>query len=145
MSKENLLRITLFVSVLAFNPATAQKLTPLNNIQTQQSTTVKSSISKILHKRGLDEDIAKEISEKIISDEELFASMLDNLLKDCHSISKEEVLTYLSNEALFRKSVDLHHYDYLIAMVSQIQEKSLDKQTLAQLSQIAKKNSLLVV
>lgn len=144
MSKENILRVTLFVSVLAFNPVSAQQLSPLTNIQPPQSSAVKASISNILHKRGLDEEVANEISNNVTSDEVLFTHMLDNLLKGCNSISKEEVLTYLSNEALFRKSIDLHRYDYLISMVAKIQDKFLDKQTLTQLSQIAKNNTLLI-
>ncbi len=144
MNKENILRITLFVSVLAFNPATAQNLVPLTNIQTQQTTTVKSSLAKILHKRGLDEDSAEEISAKVIDDEELFALMLENLLFECTDISKEEVLNYLSKEALFRKTVSLESYDYLLAMISSIKQKPLDSEILTKLSKTAKKNRILV-
>ncbi|HIQ26928.1 MAG TPA: hypothetical protein EYH42_00330, partial [Sulfurovum sp.] len=74
MSKENILRITLFVSVLAFNPVIAETFKPKINIQTK---TVKSSIAKILHTRGLDEEVAEEIVHKAMNDEVLFVKMLD--------------------------------------------------------------------
>jgi hypothetical protein len=145
MSKENILRITLFVSVLAFNPVAAEILKPTTNIQTQQETRVSTSIANILHKRGLDEDAAEELSQNFVADdEELFAHMMENLLSGCKSISNEELLTYLSNEALFRKSIDLQSYDALVAMVSKVKQKALDKVTLKELQTIAQQNRQLL-
>ena len=145
MSKENLFRITLFVSVLALNPVVAETLKPTTNIQSQQETRVSTSIANILHKRGLDEDAAEELSQNFVADdEELFARMLENLLNGCKSMSKDELLTYLSNEALFRKSIDLKSYDQLVAMVSNVKQKSLDQVTLKELQTIAKQNSQLI-
>jgi len=141
MSKENILRITLFVSVLAFNPVVAETFKNTTNIQTQKETRVSTSIANILHKRGLDEDAAEEISQNFMSDdEELFTQMLENLLNGCKSIHKEEVLTFLSNEALFRKNVDLKSYDTLVSMVSKIKQKSLDAVILKELQSVAKQN-----
>ncbi len=145
MSKENILRITLFVSVLAFNPAVAETFKPTTNIQTQQQTRVSTSIANILHKRGLDEDAAEMISQNFVAeDEDLFARMMENLLDGCKSISKEEVLKYLSNEALFRKSVTLESYDTLLSMVSSIKQKTLDAKTRAELQSVAKQNRQLL-
>ena len=141
MSKENILRITLFVSVLALNPAVAERLKLTTNIQTQQETRVTTSIAKILHKRGLDEDAAKALSQNLVSeDEELFARMLENLLNGCKNISKDEVLAYLSNEALFRKNVDLKNYDHLVALASSVKQIALDETILQQLQQVVKQN-----
>jgi len=145
MSKENILRITLFVSVLAFNPVVAETVKNTTNIQTQQETRVSTSIANILHKRGLDEDAAEEISQNFMpDDEELFTQMLENLLNGCKSMRKEEVLTFLSNEALFRKSVDLESYDTLVSMASKIKQKSLDNVTLKELQSVAKQNRQLL-
>ncbi len=145
MSKENILRITLFVSVLAFNPLVAETLKIPANIQTQQTNSIASGIANILHKRGIDEDAAEEISREFVAeDEALFARMMDNLLSGCKSINKEELLTYLSKEALFRNSVQLHDYDTLVAMVAAIREKALDEVTLKELQMIAKENRQLL-
>ena len=146
MSKENILRITLFVSVLAFNPVVAETFESKINIQSQQNNSVSATIANILHKRGLDEDAAKEISQKFVTeDEELFARMMENLLHGCKSISKDELLAYLSNEALYRKTVSLESYDHLVAMVSKIKQKSLDALTFKELQIIAKQNQQLIV
>jgi len=145
MSKENILRITLFVSVLAFNPVIAETFKSTINMQTQQETRVSTSIANILHKRGLDEDAAVELSQNFMAeDEELFARMLENLLSGCKSISESEVLAYLSNEALFRKSVDLESYDTLVSMASKIKQKALDEVTLKELQSVAKQNRQLL-
>jgi len=145
MSKENILRITLFVSVLAFNPVVAEILKPTTNIQTQKQTRVSTSIASILHKRGLDEDAAEELSQNFVAeDEELFAHMMENLLNGCKRISKEELLTYLSNEALFRKSIDLQSYDQLVAILSKVKQKALDEVTLKELQTVAKQNRQLL-
>ena len=147
MSKENILRITLFVSVLAFNPVVAETLNTRQNIQTQQTTTnsVASSISTILHKRGLDEDAAQEIGESFVEDDDLFYSMMENILSGCRSINKDELITYLSNEALFRKNVSLDSYDQLVSMLSKIKQQAPNEVTLAELQLIAQKNKLLKV
>jgi len=145
MSKENILRISLFVSVLAFNPVVAETVKPTSNIQNQQETRVSTSIANILHKRGLDEDAAEKLSQNIVADdEELFTHMMENVLNGCKSISKEALLAYLGNEALFRKSVSLENYDHLVAMVNKIKQKPLDKTTLKELQNIAKQNRQLL-
>ena len=145
MSKENLLRISLFVSVLVFNPVVAETFDPITNVQTQQETRVSTSIAKVLHKRGLDEDAAQKISQEFVTDdEELFAAMIENLLNGCKGMSKDELLAYLSNEALFRKSVNLGEYDQLVAMVSHMHQKALDDETLQALQNVARQNRQLL-
>jgi len=145
MNKENILRISLFVSVLAFNPVVAEVVKPVSNIQTQQETRVTTSIASLLHKRGIDADVAEELSKNVVpDDEDLFALMIDNLLNECKSISKDQLLAYLSSEALFRKSVSLDSYDHLVAMINKIKQKVLDKTTLKELQTVAKQNRQLL-
>ena len=145
MSKKNILRITLFVSVLAFNPAVAETLNPHTDIQTQQETRVFTSIANILHKRGLDVDAAEALSQNLMADDEvLFTHMMKNLLNACNVITEDELLAYLSNEALFRHRVKLESYDQLVGMVSKIQNKSLDTVTLKNLQTVAKQNTQLM-
>ena len=146
MSKEYMiLRITLFVSVLAFNPVAAETLKHITNIQTQQETRVSTGIANILYKRGLDKDVAEELSQNLVAeDEELFTLMLENILHGCKNINKDALLTYLSNEALFRKSVDLQSYDQLVAMISKVKQKALDADTLKALQSVTKQNRQLI-
>ena len=140
MEKRNIIRVTLLVSALAFNPLIATEL-HTNTTSQRQINSVSSSIAHILHKRGIDEDMAKEISKNLIDEEdELFAAMIDNLVNEYASLSKEEVHEYLSTVALYRQRVDLNSYSHLISMVSKIKGKALDEQSLKQLSRVAKLN-----
>ncbi len=143
MDKRNFISVTLLVSALAFNPLVAQQLnTTITNSQINLNT-VSSSIASILHKRGLDEDAAHEISNNLIDEEdELFALMIDNLVNNCSSLSKDEILEYLSTAALYRQNVHFDSYAHLVNMVSKIKKKSLSETTLAKLSTIAKENAL---
>ena len=144
MDKRNFISVTLLVSALAFNPLLAQQLNA--NISSQiERITVSSSIASILHKRGLDEDAAQEISNKLVDEEDaLFALMIENLVNECSSVSKDEILEYLSTAALFRQNVHFDSYAQLVNMVSKIKQKPLNEKTLKQLSAIAKKNALIV-
>jgi hypothetical protein len=140
MDKRNLISVTLLVTALAFNPLVAKEVIQTNILV--QENRVTSKIASILHKRGLDEDAAKEISENFVNeDEELFALMLDNLLYSCDIVGKDEILEYLSRAALHRQNVHLDSYAQLVSMVSKIKQSVLDKNTLEQLNVVAKSNT----
>ena len=145
MDKRNIISVTLLVSALAFNPLVATELTT-NTSSQRQINSVSSSITHILHKRGIDEDMAKEISENFLDKEdELFTAMIDNLLNEYSNLTKEEVLEYLSTAALYRQRVDFDSYSHLISMVSKIKGKVLNEQSLKQLSKVAKLNKKMCI
>jgi hypothetical protein len=142
MNRHNFIGVTILVSVLALNPLVAIEFQ--NKIQTRlnRSEIVSNSIASILHKRGLDEDAAKEIADSFVDgDDELLVQMVNNLAT---VLSHEEVLEYLSTMALHRKEIRLDSYGHLVNMVSKIKRSSLDKKTLAHLNVIAKLNSQLI-
>jgi ABC-type dipeptide/oligopeptide/nickel transport system ATPase component len=142
MNRHNFIGVTILVSVLALNPLVAIEFQ--NKIQTRlnHSEIVSNSIASILHKRGLDEDAAKEIADSFVDgDDELLVQMVNNLAT---VLSHEEVLEYLSTVALHRKEIRLDSYGHLVNMVSKIKRSSLDKKTLAHLNVIAKLNSQLI-
>lgn len=142
MDKRKMISVTLLVSVLAFNPLVAQQLHINIGSQIEQNT-VSSSIASILHKRGLDKDAAQVISNNLIDEEDelIIAIMIENLIHECSSLSKEEVLEYLSTAALYRDNVRLDSYAQLVHMVSKIKQKPLNEKTLKQLSAVAKMNT----
>ena len=145
MKKHHFISITLIISGLALNPLIAN--TVVNSVSQVQTTnhTISSSIASILHKRGLDEDTAEEMSNNLLEeDEALLAMMLQNLEEESGIVSREEVLEYLSTAALHRENIRFDSYDHLIAMVSKIKQTSLDTETLQHLRNVAKKNALLV-
>ena len=140
MDKRNFISVTLLVSALAFNPLIATELNTTTTSQ-RQINSVTSSMTHILHKRGIDEDMAEEISKNLVNeDDELFTAMINNLVNGYSSLSKEEVLEYLSTAALYRQRVDFDSYSHLISMVSKIKGKPLNEQNLKQLGTIAKLN-----
>ena len=75
-------------------------------------------------------------------DEELFALMLQNLKYGYNNkLSPNEILDFLSTQALMKKNVHLDSYSYLVNMVYQIKNQALTKKDLKDLNTIATKNS----
>jgi len=146
MNKQNLLTLTLIISGLALNPVMAEAV--LNTVPQSQSInhSVSTSISTVLHNRGLDEDVADELASNLVDEEdEMFLAMLLQTLDAKNIAIREEVLEYLSTVALHKQNIDFKKYDNLVGMVSKIKQTSLDDNTLKQLGYIAKINKQLFV
>jgi len=142
MNRHNFIGVTLLISVLAINPLIATEFQNRTQTKVNNVNYISGSIAAILHKRGLEEDAAKEISDSFVNNtEEHMMQMIDNLAM---VLPHEEILEHLSTAALHRKEVKLDTYDHLVNMVSQIKKVSLDKSTLAQLQLVAKLNSQLI-
>ena len=145
MNKQNFIRITLFISVLVFNPAIADTLRIATNIQTNLNINITEEIASTLYKRGLEQKVAKERVEELIKgDAELFVMMLNNLLYGCDDIAKEEIVKYLSKAALHKQIVTLNSYDQLIDIYSKIKKSTPDEEVREKLSVIAKRNGLMI-
>jgi hypothetical protein len=145
MNKQNFIRITLFISVLVFNPAIADTLRIATNIQTDLNINITEEIASTLYKRGLEQKVAKERVEELIKgDAELFAMMLNNLLYGCDDIAKDEIVKYLSKAALHKQIVTLNSYDQLIDIYSKIKKSTPDEEVREKLSIIAKRNTLMI-
>ena len=146
MNKQNIITITLVMTGLALNPIMAEEQ-HYNVLQNKiVKKTVTSSIAKILHKRGLDEDVADEIAINFVSDEdEILLAMLLHQLELHDIVNKEEVLEFLSHAALHKQKLDFKSYDHMIGMVSKIKQEALDKHTLKLLNNIVKINKELFV
>lgn len=146
MYKQNLLTITLIITGLALSPVLAESElhTVSKNIKIKHS--VKTNIANLLHNRGLDEDVADVLAENLVSedDEILLAIIIENLEAE-NIVSKNDVLTYLSNAALYKQKLDFRNYDTLVGMVSKIKQISLDTYTLKQLKYLATINKQLFV
>ena len=139
--------LTLIISGLALNPVMADAIANTASHSQNINHSVTSSISTLLHNRGLDEDVADELAANLVDEEdEMFLAMLVQTLDDEKNIaSREEVLEYLSTVALHKQNIDFKKYDNLVGMVSKIKQKLLDTNTLNQLTYIAKINKQLFV
>ena len=146
MNKQNFITLTLVISGLVLNPVIAETV-PHTVSQTQQfNQSVVSKISTILHKRGLDEDVAEEMASNLVDEEdELLLAMMMQVLQVQNIVTKEEVLEYLSDAALYKHKLDFKSYDHLVGMVTKIKQTSLDPHTLKQLSHLTKVNQQLFV
>jgi len=148
MSKQNVLRITLFVSVLAFNPAIAQigqrTDTETRLTESQKKQTITDDIAMCLEAKGLEADAAERISRLFVSENGAkMEKMVTNITENTH-LTKEAILSYLGNEALFGKSVSLDRYDTLVSMANRINGATPDPQIRTQLKITAEKNSELI-
>ena len=146
MNKQNLLTLTLIISGLALNPVMADAV--VNSATSTQTInhSISSSISSILYNRGLEEEAAESLASGVVDEEdEMFLSMLLQTLDGKNIVSRQEVLEYLSTEALHRRSVDFKTYDNLVGMVAKIKKYALDENTLHQLSYLSKINKQLFV
>jgi len=146
MNKQNIITITLIITGLALNPLMAEEVqyTTSKNKTVNQSIT--SNIAKILHKRGLDEDVADDMATSFVSNEdEILLAMLIHNLETHDIVTKEEVLEYVSNAALHKQKIDFKSYDHILGMVSKIKQKPLDASTRKYLSHLVKINKQLFV
>ena len=146
MNKQNLLTLTLIISGLALNPVMAEVV--VNSAASTQTInhSISSSISSILYKRGLEEETADALASDVVDEEnEMFLSLLLQTLDEKNIVSRQEVLEYLSMEALHRRSVDFKSYDTLVGMVTKIKKCALDENTRKQLSYLANINKQLFV
>ena len=143
MDKKHFITVSLLLSALAFNPLVANELY-LNQISSQrQVNTISSQVASLLYNRGLDEEVADELSEGLVDDNELFEAMLSNLLNHYPDITTDALFEHLSTVALHRQSIDLSSYDHLLNMVSKIKGTTLTDNELKSLSHISKLNKLL--
>ena len=146
MNKQNIIRITLYVSVLVFNPIVADAMDITTAIQVDRRATVTENIASALYEKGLDEKAAIVRAEELVNgDEKIFAQMLNNLLNGCNEINKEDLLDHLSYAALHRQNIKLDSYDHLIGIYTKVNRMHPDEKVREKLSSVARKNSFIAV
>ncbi len=137
---KTILTATIFLTTLILTPAL---ISPLSASTQLKQNSVATSVSTILHKRGLDEDAAQKIAEDMIGEnEELFEAMVRNLESGCSVLTQDKIMEYLSKKALYKESVTLNSYSFLVSMVHKIKNASLSEKTLKELKSVEQKNSI---
>ena len=140
MKNRTIFYTALITTLLAFNPLTQ---TTLNASTKNQTSSLSINVAKMLHKRGLDDDAAREISENFFSDnEEEFSIMLQNIENGCSLVTRDELMEYITSAILQRKTIRLDSYEFLVGMVHRIKNRALEKETLEELKNISTKNFL---
>lgn len=140
MIKIRILSATLLASALTLSAIT---LTPIDERNQSKSKSVSLVVANILHKRGLDKEASEKLADNLFNNkEELFALMIKNIENGCPTLKENDILEYLSTQALHRKNVELDSYSALVKMAYQIKAQGLNKETLQKLENIAAKNAL---
>ena len=143
--QNNIITITLIITGLALNPVFGEALEARAGYSKVNHSSVVSGIAKILHNRGLEENAAVEMASELVKEDEKMFLALMHHLENQNIVTKDEVLTYLSQAALHKQKFDFHSYDQLIGMVEKIKQKPIDQDTRMKLSTIVKVNQQLFV
>jgi len=139
MHKQNFITVTLIITGLALNPVMGETAERRIGFSTVNHHSVVSSIAKVLHNRGLEEDAAKAIASEFVSEEEnSLLEMVICLLENHDIVTREEVLAYLGQAALHKQKLDFKSYDQLIGMVEKIKQNPTEENTRKKLSELAK-------
>ncbi|MCF6205830.1 MAG: hypothetical protein L3J47_02890 [Sulfurovum sp.] len=143
MNRHNFIGVTLFVSILVFNPAVAQTTEEARIPYTLKQTQVLSEqIASALYDKGLEAEAAQKIAKTFTATKEHeLAQKVQVFVDHCTEITHEQVLAYLANEALHRNTVSLARYDELLQIYSKITQRTAPKDIQAQLQKIAALNS----
>ncbi len=143
-NKRNLITLTLLLSALVFTPLMAQEGEHHYTITQVKPASVSDEIASVLHDQGLDEDAAVRVAARFVEDDTRFTVMAEMLLASCKTLKREELIAYLSREALYRQPVSLHSYGQLVSMLTKIKQQTPDRETLQKLSHISKINERLI-
>lgn len=144
MNKQNIIQLTFFISILVFNPAVAENITPVLNIEAQEKSTVFTDIATCLTEKGLEEEVSHTLAKNVFVEDALTIETMMRNVENTSSVTRNELVQYVSMEALYKHKVSLHEYDSLIGMVSKIRKKSPDVKMLSEVRDIARLNSALV-
>ncbi|QOP42083.1 hypothetical protein [Sulfurimonas marina] len=111
----------------------------------KNSETLASMSVEALHARGLEKNAAQQkVVNSLKHDEVLSHKMAQNILKHFDEIEHHNIVSYISDAALFGKSVDLSSYETLISLVQKTTKVVLEQESLEKLEKISFENKGLV-
>ncbi|MCW8839191.1 MAG: hypothetical protein OQK11_10865 [Thiovulaceae bacterium] len=121
-------------------------------ITSEISETKKNSQSFIgksvtaLYEKGLEINTAQnKVIKALQHDLQLSDVMAQNLLKHFDELKHSDIVSYISDKALFDKSIDLSSYDHLLSFAQKTDKLSLTEQTLQKLQKISIENQKLIL
>lgn len=114
---------------------------PLKNSNTNRVNTLSNMVSSNLHRRGLDKSVAeKKVSQSLEGDAYTNDLMAQNIINNLSDIKQEDLIAYLSNCALYGKSVNLSSYENILSLVQQTNKITLDTADLQIIQKISLEN-----
>ncbi|UFH58083.1 hypothetical protein [Sulfurovum mangrovi] len=147
MHKHNILTITLIISGLALNPVMGENTDHRKITYSKVNHTfIIAGIADVLQSRGVEGKAAESLAKALVDEKDGMLLMAIAYSLEHHGIvTKEEVMTYLSQAALHKRKLDFNSYDQLIGMVEKIKQKPIDEHTRKKLRELAEVNQKLFV
>jgi hypothetical protein len=113
----------------------------LKNSSTNRVNTLSSMVSANLNRRGLNKSVAEQkVSQSLQGDAYTNDLMAQNILDNMNNIKKENIIAYLSNCALYGKSIDLSSYESIVSLVQQSNKFVLEKEDVQIIQKISLEN-----
>ncbi|WP_304545758.1 hypothetical protein [Sulfurimonas microaerophilic] len=111
----------------------------------KSSESLASMSIEALHERGLEKDAAqKKVLKSLKHGEHLSHIMAQNIMKHFDEIEHNDIVSHISDAALFGKSVDLSSYEHLISFAQKTKKMVLDQGSLEKLEKISLENKRFV-
>ncbi|MDD2905536.1 MAG: hypothetical protein WBK95_08310 [Sulfurimonas sp.] len=142
MSKKILI-ITVFLSNIVFAAAVPVRASH-NFVKNNTVQSLSSMATLNLHKRGLDKDLAqKKVADSLGENAAINNLMAQNITAGLETITHEDIVSYVSDAALYAKSVDLSSYGTLLSLVQKSTTLALEGATLQKIEKIALENQII--
>lgn len=139
--KREVLLFTVLITNIAFGSVLPIEVREISEINKNKFNTLTSAVSKHLYERGLDENIAQEkVLKSLIGDEYTNNLMSHNIIENLHEIQREDIISFVSDSALYGHSVDLSSYENIISLVQKSNKLSLNRVSLEKIKNISLEN-----
>lgn len=141
--KREILIVTVLMTNIAFASTLPVEVREVREIDANKNkiNTLADAAGTHLHKRGLDKDIANQkVLKSLRGNEYANSLMAQKIIENFNEIKYENIIAYVSNCALFEKSVDLSSYDDIIALVQKRNRSKLNKVDLKKVEKISLEN-----
>ena len=145
MKTRILIIIVLMADVAFASPLQLEVRNVRNNTEIKayrnDTKTLADAVTEHLHARGLDKDVASEKAFNSLKDDPRSTDLMaKNILNHFSEMKRKDLIEYISNNALYNRSVDLSKYDHLIALIQKINGFKSDKETLEKVEKISFEN-----
>lgn len=143
--RKQILASTVLISTIAFSAILHADIRESNEVRESKTNTTRVSVSHAvsaeLSNRGLDKKIAQQRVRRYWKHDEYVNSlMVDNIVKNLHELSYQDVISHVGNSVLFQKNVDLSAYSHIVELMHKSNKLTLDTLTLAKIERVASEN-----
>jgi hypothetical protein len=141
--KKEILIFTVLITNIAFSSTLPFEIREVREITTnkKKSSTLTDLAITHLYERGLDENAAKQkVLKSLKNDVYLNDLMAQNIIENLKGIKQQDIVSHVSEFALFEKNIDLSLYDNIVAIAQKSNKLALDKLTLEKISKISLEN-----